>query len=450
MGKGISPSWSAAWTLAQEGRALRTRLARVKPFALQETMLPAAAPTNDAQAALERHLAKLRGGLQHKIDTFLDWVDRGPGAEASPEEAQRRFTLLRLEFNRVLAHVDIFSEALSQRSEADTGLWLSGLDVVARDALALPGYFQAPPVICYLARGPGAAIRRARTRLPGGGDNPVAIIRMPRERMIGSGLASSLVHEVGHQGAALLDLLPSLRQSLATFRPSGSLGATAWSMWSRWISEVVADLWAVAKVGITSTVGLIGVVSLPRAFVFRTNVEDPHPTPWIRVKLSAAIGQALYPDPQWARLAALWESYYPLDRLDDHRRRLIHALEASMPAFVDRLIGHRAPRLELRTLGSVLSSRGRTPACLRQLYPLWRRNPERLQSAAPSLVFAVIGQARSDGAMTPEEESEVLERALRFWALQTSMDTAAACGLPGSLRQGARPTARIYPAHAVY
>ncbi len=65
-----------------------------------------------------------------------------------------------------------------------------------------------------LAARPAPAIRRARTRLPGGGDNPVAIIRLPRERMVGSGIASSLIHEVGHQGAALLDLVNSLRPLL--------------------------------------------------------------------------------------------------------------------------------------------------------------------------------------------------------------------------------------------
>jgi hypothetical protein len=413
-------------------------------------MLPAAAPTNDAQAALERHLGKLRRELKRKIETFLAWIESESGRAARPEEMQRRFTFLRLEFNRVLSHVDIFSEALSQRSEADTGLWLSGLDVVARDALALPGYFTPPPVICYLARGPGAAIRRARTRLPGGGDNPVAIIRMPRERMIGSGLASSLVHEVGHQGAALLDLIPSLRRSLSGFRPAGSLGTLAWSMWSRWISEIVADLWAVAKVGITSTIGLIGVVSLPRAFVFRMNTDDPHPTPWIRVILSAAIGHALYPDPQWARLASLWESYYPLDRLGDERRRMMLALQQSMPPFIDRLVEHRSARLVFRTLGSVLASSARHPIRLRELYQRWRGCHALVQKAAPSLVFAVIGQARSDGAMTPEQESEVLDRALRFWALQTSMDTAAACGLPWRARLQNLPPTMKYPAHAVY
>jgi hypothetical protein len=57
-------------------------------------------------------------------------------------------------------------------------VWLSGLDVVAADALALPAYYESPPVICYLDRDVGAAIRRARTRMPGGGENPVAIVRV--------------------------------------------------------------------------------------------------------------------------------------------------------------------------------------------------------------------------------------------------------------------------------
>ena len=108
---------------------------------------------NDAQAALERHLSKLRHDLKLQIQRYPRWIESREGLFATPEEAQRRFSLLRLEFNRVLSHVDIFSEALSQRSEADTGLWLCGLDVVARDALV---QIEPPPVICYLARGAGA------------------------------------------------------------------------------------------------------------------------------------------------------------------------------------------------------------------------------------------------------------------------------------------------------
>ena len=218
--------------------------------------------------------------------------------EYSNSDVQRRYIGLKLSFTRLTTQFDLFADIWTQRSEHDTGLWLAGLDRLAQDALELPAMpYPIPPLVCYLDRGPGAAIRRARTRLPGGGSNPVSVIRVPRERLIGSGIASSVVHEVGHQGAALLDLVGPLRQELGARADRGSQ-ALAWRLWSRWISEIVADVWSVAHLGITSTRGLIGVVSLPRYFVYRISTDDPHPPPWFRVRLSTAIGDFLYPDLQ--------------------------------------------------------------------------------------------------------------------------------------------------------
>ena len=130
----------------------------------------------------------------------------------------------------------------------------------------------------------------------------MAIIRMPRERMIGSGIASSLVHEVGHQAAALLELVESIRPLLRGLQRNRSEESAAWGYWDRCISEILADFWSVARVGITSTMGLMGVVALPRYFVFRLNLDDPHPVPWMRVRLSCAIGRALFPHRQWDTL----------------------------------------------------------------------------------------------------------------------------------------------------
>ncbi len=296
----------AAWLLEQEARALLTRLDHVQPFALGQTMVPAAMVLPRAAAAIEGYLLAGRHRLRRQVLEFIGWI-RGPGRVASPAEMQHRFTVIRLGFNGVLAQLDLFAEALSQRSEAETGVWLSGLDLLAQDALRLrEHYYDAPPVICYLHRGLGGAIRRARTRLPGGGESPASIIRIPRERMIGFGIASSLVHETGHQAAALLGLVESLRAALqGQERRAPARQQLAWQLFERWISEIIADFWAVAKVGVASTLGLMGIVSLPRAFVFRVSADDPHPIPWIRVKLSCAIGDALYPDPQWRQIAGL-------------------------------------------------------------------------------------------------------------------------------------------------
>ncbi|HEX8395194.1 MAG TPA: hypothetical protein VF665_22795 [Longimicrobium sp.] len=417
------PSSFPHWLLEQEGRALLTRLARVKPFALHEPMVPAAAASTAAQSAIEHALAQGRRELRGRVMRFLAWL-RGPGAASTPQEAQRRFTFLRMRFNVVLSHFDIFADVLTQRSEHETGVWLSGLDVVAEDALALPGAYEAPPVVCYLDRGQGAAIRRARTRLPGGGESPVAIIRVPRERMVGSGIASSLVHEVGHQAAALLDLVNELRPALGRARAAAGPLAPAWMLWERWISEIVADFWSVARVGVASTTGLMGVVSLPRAFVFRGSVDDPHPIPWVRVRLSCAMGAALYPDPQWGELSRVWEQFYPLqDDVAPEQRRHIEMCERTMPEFVRLLAAFRPRALRGRTLAEAMNPGQRTPERLRALYRAAGGGFARLRSGAPSLVFAVLGQARADGGITPEQESRLLADLLTYWALRSTLDT---------------------------
>jgi len=403
-----------------EAQALLTRLNRVKPFALQMTSVPAAAVSLQAQEGIERVLARGRRELRERVGQFLEWLKSAAGRVATAADAQRRFTLLRLRFNGVLTQVDLFADALVQRSEHEYGTWLGGLDVVAADALALPGYYDAPPVICYLDRGAGAAIRRARTRLPGGGESPVAIVRVPRERMIGSGIASSLVHEVGHQAAALLDLVDSLRPELQARQRRGAQ-QEAWQLWERWISEIVADYWAIARVGVASTTGLMAVVSLPRAFVFRVSIGDPHPFPWARVKLSCALGHALFPDGQWERLSQLWDSFYPIAGLDTARRDLISTLQQTMPEFIQILLRHQPAALRGQSLRQVLAVEERTPQRLRSVWQTWRSNPSRMKSAKPTLAFAVIGQARADGAISPQQESRTLGELLTRWAVDDAI-----------------------------
>ena len=431
--------------LSQEARALRTRLARVKPFALLEPMLPAAAISAEAQTAIERYLVAGRRELRERIDGFISWLARPEGQQATPEAAQRRFTILRMRFNTLLSQFDLFADVITQRSEHETGVHLAGLDVVATDALRLRGgYYEVPPIICYLDRGPGAAIRRARTRMPGGSENPVAIVRVPRERMVGSGIASSLIHEVGHQGAALLDLVETLRPVLKA-RAEAAGGDLAWQMWERWISEIVADFWSVAHIGIGSTLGLMAVVSLPRAFVVRFGGDDPHPIPWIRVKLSCAMGRALYPHEQWDKAAALWEAFYPIGDLDDERRALFAALEESMPEFVEVLVNHRPPKLRGRTLAEAMPLADRTPARLEAYHRQWRMSPRKMREAPPALVFAVIGQVRIEGLISPEEESRMLAYLLTYWALRSTLDTTEFSARRAALREELIPDAMAMP-----
>jgi hypothetical protein len=418
----------AASLLEHEARGLLTRLDRVQPFALKNTMVSAAALMPVSQIAIERYLLKGRRTLREQVRSYVRWLRR-EGRLATPVEMQRRFTTLRLRFNTALSQLDLFAEAVGQRSEHETGVWLSGLDVAAQDALVLPfQFFEPPPIICLLHRGMGGAIRRARTRLPGGGENPVALIRIPRERMIGYGIASSLVHEVGHQAAALLDLVESLRLSLQQAqRRCPPDERPAWKLYERWISEIVADFWAVAKVGSISTLGLIGIVSLPRWFVFRVNVDDPHPFPFIRVLLSCAMGNALYPHRQWAALRAVFESFYPPRGLDPKRAGMLSLLRATLPKFVSLLVNHRPRSLRGGSLREVVAMADRIPERLMALYERWRSAPRLMQEAPPTLIFAVFGRARVSGRLSPEEENRWLGNLITYWALRSTLDIADVC-----------------------
>lgn len=434
----MNTSPMARWLLLQDARSLLTRLERVRPFALQETMLPAAALSPAALIAIERFLVGGRIELRDQVRAYLRWLD-GEGRNAPAAEMQRRFTIVRLRFNDVLTHFDLFSEVVTQRSESETGVWLSGLDVFAADALTLPEpLFEPAQVVCLLVRGPGAAVRRARTRLPGGGDNPVAIVRVPRERMVGTGLAASLVHEVGHEAAARLGLVESLRPVLQAQR------GEPWALWARTVSEVVPDLWAVGKLGIGATLGLIGVVSMPGWFVFRVSASDPHPNAWIRVRLSCALGDALHPHPQWRELSDLWgRALYPLDDLEQSQRQLLKALDRSIPAFVELLLSHQPPSLHGASLGEVLTFEERSPARLATSYRAWRARRDRLREAPPSLAFAVLGQGRALGLLDARDEARTVGNLLTYWALRSTLDIAEICAAPvstPSLREQRRQT----------
>ena len=100
-------------SLDGEARALLTRLARVKPFALLEPMLPAAAISQPAQVSIERYLAEGRRELRGRLRAFRGWLGEAAAGGATPAEAQRRFTMLRLRFNTLLSQFDLFADVIT-------------------------------------------------------------------------------------------------------------------------------------------------------------------------------------------------------------------------------------------------------------------------------------------------------------------------------------------------
>lgn len=412
--------------LLQEAATLHERVRNLMPFDLHMAALPAASISATARRLIDDFIERGRRDVLDRLAAYSSWLQQEQRADDA--EAQRRLTFIRLRTGTMLSRFDLYADVLTQRSENRVGIWLAGLEAAAEDGLGVEGV-ASPPVVCYLDRGGGAAIRRARTRLPGGEFNPVALVRIPRERMIGSGVSSSLIHEVGHQGMALLDLVPSIRPTIAGFeahRPQ------VWSLWRTWISEILADFWSLARVGPASVLGVMSVVSLPRAFVFRIGVDDPHPFPYIRVRLACAMAQELYPHPQWRYLDGVWRRLYPLDGLDGRSRRIIADLSASMPALARLIAEHRPARLDGRSLREVLACPCKSPDRLRATLRSARATPAIFGREAPCRALALLGQSKIDRQLGAVHETRLLEQLLTTWALTRTRTEVNTCAAPAT------------------
>lgn len=402
--------------LALEASGLLARLYQVRPFSLTETMVPAAAPLPGVLPIIDEHLRRIKLHVRDSIERFIDWLSSDAISGVPAEAVQHRYAMLRMKYDWMMSQVDHFSDAITQRSELMNGVWLAGLDVLAQDAMKVPGFlYPIPPAMCYLDRGIGAAIRRLHTPLPGGSRNPVAFIRIPRERMVGSGIAASLVHEAGHQVSALLGLVDSIRPTLRGMQKKGGPELPAWILWERWISEILPDLWAVGKIGIGATMGLMTVVSLPSPLIFRFNPLDPHPMPWIRVVLSAALGNGLYPHPQWRRMQSLWHNVYPPTGATKKVRHVIDLLSETMPTFVDLILQHRPRILGGASIADISAAPDRTPEALSRK-PKTRMEIEKMILNSPTRFLAVIGQNKANGNLSAGRESSLISASLAVWA----------------------------------
>jgi len=157
----------------------------------------------------------------------------------------------------------------------------------------------------------------------------------------------------------------------------------------------------------------MNVVSLPRVFVFRPNLDDPHPTPWVRVLLSVEMGRQLYPSAQWDRLLELWRATYPL-RTDE---RVSAVLAAHAPTLIRRLLEQPVARAHGEPLSRWLSDPTLLPEHLEQHVEHWFRKPDYLAELRPCQAFAVAGYCRLSRGGAPVPEISLFSTLLVRWAL---------------------------------
>ncbi len=292
--------------------------------------------------SIQRHLTTVVGHLVSEGEVLKATL----GAAVSQSDllvVRRQLLLFRNRYTRVETTLKFFADAINTRTNPRISGYLRACDILAYrsmsqllDQLNKP----TPSAFSYFEYGSiGAAVLRAYLRLwDGTGVNPVAAIKITHHNMRRN---TALIHEAGHQAAAVVGWNRELASKLATGLTGAPLGVP--EEWAGWASEIAADAFAFVHTGYGSVAALHDVLASEDAIVMRHRLGDPHPISYIRVLLGVEMCRQSYGNGPWDDLAQAWIQLYPLDQATSSTHFL---LEASVPLLssIARIILHEPMR----------------------------------------------------------------------------------------------------------
>lgn len=144
---------------------------------------------------------------------------------------------------------------------------------------------------------------------------PIPVIELPWDHVENTWEFLSLHHEVGHDLEADLKLREPLAAALKKALTEASVPAARIQQWQNWQGEVFADLVGLQLGGPAFAEALLNMLLLPAPKVIAFNPNDPHPTHYPRILMSAAYIPTLIPgDPSLTahsqQIADRWQALY--------------------------------------------------------------------------------------------------------------------------------------------
>jgi hypothetical protein len=369
-----------------------------------------------AWAALERYLgAEIRArllegitGLESEGTALRSALDTARTA-ADLHRTRRHLVAFRARYLRTETTLDFFGDAINTRTNPRLAALLRACDVLAgRSIFGVldPCGQPTPLVLTYLDRGLGASILKAGSRLwDGHATSPAAAIKVVPHNLY---RPTALVHEGGHQAAAILGWNEELGDAL--YGSVSGAGAGLARIWAGWASEIAADAVAFVHTGYAAVAGLHDVLAGDPAALFRYLPGDPHPIAYIRVLLGVAACRRFYGAGPWDDLAEAWREAYPLDGAGPAVRAFVERSEPLLPRIVEASLCAPMRAFGGRSLAALVDpDRVRPQALLRladQVGPALFTSPHWVFTEALRLLALTGYQV----ATAPERAREILTK----------------------------------------
>lgn len=318
--------------------------------------------------SLRRHLTGVIGRLSNQARA-LTALQRAARSATALAEVRRRLLDFQRQYLRTERTLDFFADAIACRTNPQVAAVLRACDTLAQRSMAQlldPLGKTTPPAVTYLGEGRGASILRAHQRLWDGGEIcPVAAIKVTRHNLL---RPTALIHEAGHQVAAIVGWNDELAAALAQgLQGNGGASPELASIWAGWASEIAADAFAFAHTGFASVAALHDVLDGEPASVFRFVGGDPHPISYVRVLLGVEMCRAFYGNGPWDALALAWTGTHRLQAAPAETRAIAQDSLGLLPTAVRIALSTPMRAFAGRPLSSLVMPERVSPTALAEL-----------------------------------------------------------------------------------
>ena len=351
------------WLRAQSINVTR-HAAALRPFKREEFGSGAAMPSEGHIQVVNQLITKLRRGL-------LKMSENVHGSIAKATERPSSSRLQRVVTRKDKAHRwvqgiekiwDFYFELFGQR-QGKYGDWLLSCDRIAMDCyqaaytgLGVARSVPAPPPFCYMKTGfaPATIRRGIRMRRLGKQLNPFPLVQLPYHRLVNPWTLGAVMHEVSHNLQSDLGLNKDVPRQVGMRLLEADLGRFVSSVWVRWNREMFADMSALLLGGPEVVGSLMDVIGRAPAAVFGFNPRGPHPTPYLRLLISAEMLRRMGFEKEAEQYSRAWTRIYPNPRSGSIPRKVLATFPKACTLAVDTMCFRPFRSLGNKSLSQVI------------------------------------------------------------------------------------------------
>jgi hypothetical protein len=351
------------WLRAQSINVTR-HAAALRPFKREEFGSGAAAPSEGHIHVVNELITKLRRGLLKMSARVQDAITAASKKPISPR--LQKVVMRKDKAHRWVQGIekiwDFYFELFGQR-QGKYGDWLLSCDRIAMDCyqaaytgLGVARTVPAPPPFCYMKTGfaPATIRRGIRMARLGKQFNPFPLVQLPYHRLVNPWTLGAVMHEVSHNLQNDLGLNKEIPRQVGLRLLKGGMGRSVASVWVRWNREMFADMSALLLGGPEVVGSLMDVIGRTPSAVSAFNPRGPHPTPYLRLLISAEMLRRMGFKAEARQYARAWTRIYPNPQRGTIPNRVLSSFPRACALAVDAMCYQPFPSLGNKSLSQVI------------------------------------------------------------------------------------------------